>query len=179
WTRCDSACAARGRRRPRRRPRRRAEPSERRLAASSRRQDPMSAPLNRRLTAQDAGFLYFERPNQPMHGVGVGIYEGRLKLDEVMASLESRLHLLPRFRQKVVSPPYGIAHPTWEDDVDFDLAHHVSEETLPAPGDDRALAGAIARHLEPLLDRRRPLWKMVAVHGRADGNTAIFTMTHH
>src|SRR5262249_30709964 len=31
----------------------------------------------------------------------------------------------------------------------------------------------------PLLDRRRPLWKMVVVHGRADGNTAIFTMTHH
>jgi WS/DGAT/MGAT family acyltransferase len=135
--------------------------------------------LNRRLTQQDASFLYFERPNQPMHGVGVGVYEGHLSLDEVIRVTEERLHLIPRYRQKLVFPPYLLTHPTWQDDPDFDIRKHITEETLPAPGDDRALAEAAAKYLVPPLDRSRPLWKMVVVHGRADGNTAVFSMVHH
>jgi diacylglycerol O-acyltransferase len=138
-----------------------------------------SQQLNRRLTPQDAGFLYVERASQPMHGVGVGIYEGRMTLDDVIRTIGSRLHLMPRFRQKIMSPPFGIAHPTWEDDADFDIRAHITEETLPAPGDERAMAGAIARELTPPLDRGRPLWKMGVVHGRDDGNTALLTMVHH
>src|SRR5206468_5177056 len=75
-----------------------------------------SARLNRRLTAQDASFLYIDRPHQPMHGAWVGLYEGEMTLDEVRRAIEARLHLVPRYRQKVVFPPFGIAHPTWEDD---------------------------------------------------------------
>jgi diacylglycerol O-acyltransferase / wax synthase len=138
-----------------------------------------SQQLSRRLTPQDASFLYIERANQPMHGVQVAIYQGRMTLDEVIRVIGDRLHLMPRFRQKVMSPPFGIAHPTWEDDTDFDIRHHITEETLSAPGDDRAMAGAIARELTPLLDRRRPLWRMVVVQGRDDGNTAVLTMAHH
>jgi diacylglycerol O-acyltransferase len=137
------------------------------------------AQLNRRLTTQDASFLYFERPNQPMHGVGVAVYEGHLTLDDVIRVTGERLHLLPRYRQKLVFPPFGIAHPTWEDDPDFDLRHHITEDTLPPPGDDRAVASAVARQLVPPLPRDRPLWKMVVLHGRADGNTAILSMVHH
>ena len=139
----------------------------------------MTRALNRRLTTQDASFLYVERPNQPMHGVGVAVYEGHLTLDEVIRVTEERLHLLPRYRQRLVFPPFGIAHPTWEDDPDFDIRNHITEETLRPPGDDRALAEAAAKYLVPPMDRSRPLWKMVVVQGRADGNTAIFSMVHH
>jgi diacylglycerol O-acyltransferase / wax synthase len=135
--------------------------------------------LNRRLTSQDASFLYFERPNQPMHGVGVAVYEGRMTLDEFTGVIAQRLHLIPRFRQKVVPAPFGITHPTWEDDPDFDIGNHISEETLPPPGDERTMAKAIAQQLVPPLDRSRSLWKMVVVHGRADGNTAVLSMVHH
>jgi diacylglycerol O-acyltransferase / wax synthase len=139
----------------------------------------ISHQLNPRLTTQDASFLYFERPNQPMHGVGVAVYEGRMTLDDVIGVIAQRLHLMPRFRQKVVPAPLGITHPTWQDDPDFDIRNHITEETLPAPGDDRMMAEAIAKELVPPLDRSRPLWKMVVVHDRADGNTAVLSMTHH
>jgi WS/DGAT/MGAT family acyltransferase len=138
-----------------------------------------SSQLGRRLTTQDASFLYVERPNQAMHGVGVGVYAGRLDLDEIMRVMEQRLHLLPRYRQKLVFPPYGIAHPTWEDDPDFDLRRHIEEVSLTAPGDDRALSDAVAVELARLLPRDRPLWRMVVVQGSADGNTAILSMVHH
>jgi diacylglycerol O-acyltransferase / wax synthase len=138
-----------------------------------------SQQLNRRLTAADASFLYIERPNQPMHGVFVGVYEGRLTLDDVTRAIAGRLHLMPRYRQKVVFPPYGIAHPTWEQDPDFDIRNHIVEEALPPPGDDRAMASVIAKHLAPLMDRTRPLWKMIVLRGRADGNTPVLSMTHH
>jgi WS/DGAT/MGAT family acyltransferase len=139
----------------------------------------ISHQLNRRLTSQDASFLYFERPNQPMHGVGVAVYEGRMTLREVTDTVARRLHVIPRFRQKVVPAPLAITHPTWEDDSEFDIGYHITEETLPPPGDDRAMAKTIGKHLAPLLDRSRPLWKMVVVHGRADGNTAVLSMFHH
>jgi WS/DGAT/MGAT family acyltransferase len=139
----------------------------------------ISHQLNRRLTSQDASFLYFERPTQPMHGVGVAVYEGHMTRDEVTRTIASRLHVIPRFRQKVVPAPFAITHPTWEDDAEFDIANHITEETLPPPGDDRAMAKVIARELVPPLDRSRPLWKIVVVHGRSDGNTAVLSMFHH
>jgi diacylglycerol O-acyltransferase / wax synthase len=137
------------------------------------------APSNRRLTTQDASFLYIDRPNQPMHGAWVGLYDGRLSLDEVIRIIEGRLHLIPRYRQKVVFPPFGLAHPTWEDDTEFDVRRHISEEMLPAPGDDRAVATVVGRLLAPQMDRSRPLWQMVVLDGRGDGNTAVVTLVHH
>ena len=90
----------------------------------------ISHQLNRRLTSQDASFLYFERPNQPMHGVGVAVYEGRLTLREVTDTVARRLHLIPRFRQKVVPAPLAITHPTWEDDSEFDIGYHITDSTI-------------------------------------------------
>jgi diacylglycerol O-acyltransferase / wax synthase len=135
--------------------------------------------LNRRLTTQDASFLYIDRPSQPMHGAWLGLYEGHLALDEVVRATEARLHLMPRYRQKVVFPPFGIAHPTWEDDPEFDIRHHITEQMLPPPGDDGVVAKVIGGLLAPQMDRNRPLWKMVVLHGRADGNTTVATLVHH
>jgi len=135
--------------------------------------------INRRLTTQDASFLYIDRPGQPMHGAWVGLYEGDLTLEHVTRVIAARLYLVPRFRQKVVFPPFGIAHPSWEDDPEFDIANHIVEETLPPPADDRAVATAVGRLLAPQMDRNRPLWKMVLFRGRADGKTTVVTLVHH
>ena len=113
--------------------------------------------LNRRLTTQDASFLYIERPNQPMHGCGIGIYEGHLSLDDVIRVTEERLHPLPRYRQRLAFVPFGIAHPTWEADPDFDIRNHITEATIPPPGDDTAMAEVIGELYPPLLPRDRPL----------------------
>ena len=135
--------------------------------------------LNRRLTTLDAAFLYFEKPKAPLHIGGCYVYEGHLSRADVVRILAERLHLLPRYRQKIVFSPFGVAHPTWEDDPDFDLERHVEELTLPVPGDDRILSEVGGQAFAPPLDRDRPLWKIVLIQGRADGNTAMILMTHH
>ena len=135
--------------------------------------------LHRRLTTIDATFLYAEKPAQPMHVGGSMVYEGRLPLGTLVRALEDRLHLLPRYRQKVVFPLFAVAHPTWEDDAAFDIRNHVAEVTLPPPGDDRVLSEIGGRAFAGMLDREHPLWKLIVIHGRADGNTAVIWKVHH
>jgi hypothetical protein len=134
--------------------------------------------LNRRLTTTDASFLYFERPGQPLHIGSCNVYEGRVSVEDVIGVLEDRLHLLPRYRQKVVFAPVGIAHPTWEDDRAFDVRNHVEEVELPEPGMTRR-SRAWGAAFSPMLPRDRPLWKMVVLHGRPDGTTAVIWKVHH
>jgi diacylglycerol O-acyltransferase / wax synthase len=89
------------------------------------------------------------------------------------------MHELPRYRQRVVFPLFGLAHPTWEDDPFFDVANHVDEITIPAPGDDRAMSVAGGDVYARALDRRHPLWSVTLLQGRADGNTAAIWRIHH
>src|SRR5262245_29865111 len=125
--------------------------------------------LNRRLTSIDAGFLYAEKPEQPMHVGGCMVYEGHVARAELCPLMLDRLHRLPRYRQRVVFPPFALAHPTWEDDPRFDIDDHIEEHSLPAPGDDRAMAEAGGRAYAGMLDRSHPLWKLCLLQGRADG----------
>jgi diacylglycerol O-acyltransferase / wax synthase len=137
------------------------------------------APLRRRLSSLDAGFLYGERPDQPLHIGGCLVYDGPITLDALTRLVASRLHLLPRYRQTIVFPPFGVAHPTWEDDPAFDLRNHLAEVTLPAPGDDHVLSEVGGALYFPMLDRTRPLWQLILVHGHRDGNSRLLWKVHH
>lgn len=136
-------------------------------------------PLKRRLSAADSIFLYWEDESQPMHLGECLVYEGKFDRADVLRILAARIHLLPRYRQRVVVPPLRLAHPTWEDDPDFDLGNHVDELTLPAPGDDRVLSEVGGELQSQLLDRDRPLWHVTVMHGHADGHTVLFLKLHH
>ena len=61
--------------------------------------------LNRRLTSLDAAFLYLERKECPMHIGSTSVFESRLNLKDVTKHIEDRLHLIPRYLQKVTSRP--------------------------------------------------------------------------
>jgi len=135
--------------------------------------------LSRRLTNIDATFLYMEKPTQPAHIGGCTVYEGDLTQGEVAEILLSRLHRLPRYRQRVVFPPFGLAHPTWEDDPHFDIAKHIEEATLPAPGDDAVLSEIGGRAYAGMLDRERPLWKLILLRGHQGQRTAMVWKIHH
>src|SRR5262249_42330359 len=97
----------------------------------------------------------------------------------LVKTIAARLHLLPRYRQKVVFPAFGLAHPTWEDDPDFDVRHHVEEMMLPAPADDRVLSEVGGQVYAGMLDRERPLWKLIVLHGHGDGTSAVIWKIHH
>ena len=75
--------------------------------------------LNTRLTSMDASFLYFEKKESPMHIGSVSIFEGEIPFDKFMENINSKMHLLPRYQQKVIPDPFNLGHPTWEFDSEF------------------------------------------------------------
>jgi WS/DGAT/MGAT family acyltransferase len=139
----------------------------------------MARELKSRLTTTDASFLYAEKPTEAMNTGGCLVYDGHISGAEFLELFAQRLHELPRYRQRVVFPPFGLAHPSWEDDPRFDLANHVEEVTLPAPADDLTMCALGGQFLAGALDRRHPLWKVVLLQGRSDGNTAMAWKLHH
>ena len=100
----------------------------------------MAKELSRYLTALDAAFLYFEKPTEAMHIGSCMVYEGRMERQELIELLEKRLHLTPRYRQRVVFPPFAANHPFWIDDPEFDMVMDLPlgtsfvQEMLFAPG---------------------------------------------
>lgn len=138
-----------------------------------------------RLTAQDAAYLYLERPSMHMHVAGLCILDpssrpdARLRFEDVAEVILSRLHLVPRFRQKVVFVPGNVARPVWVDDAGFDVDFHLRRAALPAPGGRRELADFVQRvHSRPL-DRSRPLWEIYLIEGLEDGAVAVLSKAHH
>jgi WS/DGAT/MGAT family acyltransferase len=137
------------------------------------------------LSAQDAAFLYLERPTMHMHVAGLSVLDpstrpgGRLRFEDLAAVITSRLHLAPRFRQKVVFVPGNLGRPLWVDDEDFDIDFHLRRAALPAPGGRRELADYVQRvHARPL-DRSKPLWETYFIEGLEDGLVAVLSKVHH
>ena len=143
------------------------------------------------LSGQDASFLYFETPKAPMHIGSFLVYNPEtapgsfVRFKDILAHVESRLHLSRVFRQRLVNVPFNLDHPYWIDDDDFDLEFHVRHIALPKPGDWRQLCIQAARlHARPL-DLTRPLWEMYViegldnVEGTPPGSFAVLTKTHH
>jgi len=133
-----------------------------------------------RLSAVDAAFLAQEKPNTHMHIGALARFEGEPPgLVEFLAHIESRLHLVPRYRQKLATPPLETGRPLWVDDPTFNLAYHVRHTALPAPGDEDALLAMCARVFSQRLDRSKPLWELWLVEGLEGGGFALVSKTHH
>lgn len=140
-----------------------------------------------RLSAEDSFFLSIETPTQPMHVGSLAVFEGkpwfgpdgRFRIDDVREEVGRRLHLVPRFRQRVRFVPLDQGRPVWVDDHKLDLTYHVRLTALPRPGDDEQLMTLMQRIQEQPLDRARPLWEMWYVEGLAGDRVALIQKTHH
>jgi diacylglycerol O-acyltransferase len=138
-----------------------------------------SLATSRRLSPVDAAFLYLERKEIPLNIAGIAIFDGPIPFDQFVANIESKLDLLPRYRQIVVPPPLNIGHPAWEDDRDFDIRRHIFRIRLRAPGGDEQLEELGGRIFSQIMDRRKPLWDVHVVEGLKDGRGAIILRVHH
>ncbi len=146
----------------------------------------MSAAFFTRLSGLDRSFLIYEGPCSPMHVAAVEIFEGGplrgadgvIDLERVLEYVASRLHLLPRYRQRVVPAPLG-GDPIWVDDTHFNLRYHVRHSRLPRPGSERLLKRTCARILEQRLDLQKPLWELWLVEGLENDRVAMVSKTHH
>ena len=131
-----------------------------------------------RLTSQDASFIYGETASGPMHGVTIAVIEGEVPYERIYRHFESRIHLVPRFRQRLAFVPFNLAHAKWVDDPNFDLRNHVKLHVLPEGSDLESAIEAALTLGEPLLDRERPLWLDYVLSG-VPGYTLLAQMGHH
>jgi diacylglycerol O-acyltransferase / wax synthase len=133
-----------------------------------------------RLSAVDASFLHQEKQASHMHVGALVIFEAPPpSRDEFAAHIESRLELVPRYRQKLAFPRFEMGRPFWVDDPQFNIDYHLRHTALPAPGSMDQLRQLVGRIFSQRLDRSKPLWEVWLVQGLEDGRFALISKTHH
>ncbi len=135
-----------------------------------------------RLSSVDSSFLRVESPNAHMHVGWMSLLElppavRRFDLDELKRRIAGRLHLLPRFRQRITRIPLGAGEPVWRDDPGFELDYHVRE--LPPAFAARGVRRAADAFFTYPLRRDRPLWEIAVIPRLTDGRAAILGKLHH
>ena len=101
------------------------------------------------------------------------------EFDDYLDHVRSRLHLVPRYRQKLAVPPLETGRPLWVDDPNFNIEYHVRNTALPAPGTEEQLFLLASRISSQQLDRSKPLWENWLVEGLEGDRFAIISKTHH
>jgi WS/DGAT/MGAT family acyltransferase len=133
-----------------------------------------------RLGALDMSFLNIEDDTAHLHVASVMIFDGEPPShEEFVESVSRRLHLVPRYRQKVAFMPLNAGRPRWVDDPHFNIGYHVSRSALPPPGSEQQLRDLAGRLFSQQLDRDRPLWELWIVEGLEGGRFAAVSKTHH
>jgi len=133
-----------------------------------------------RLSSIDSSFLTNESDASHMHVGAVLIFEGPPPdYESFLEHVRSRLHLVPRFRQKLAFPPIETGRPFWVDDPNFNLSYHVRHSALPEPGSEDQLRNIAGRLYSQRLDRSKPLWELWLVQGLERNRFALVNKTHH
>ena len=139
-----------------------------------------------RLSVLDRTFLDFESDAYPQHVGATLLFEvgplrnpaGGIDADRVRAHVESRLHRIPRYRQRLAWIPIE-RHPVWVDDDRFNIHYHVRHAALPKPGSERQLKRLVARIMSQRLDYGKPLWELWVIEGLEGDRGALISKTHH
>ena len=134
-----------------------------------------------RLSALDSTFLHLEDDSTAhMHVASVMVFEGKAPTpQELVDHILSRLHLVPRYRQRLAYVPLGQGRPVWTDDPHFNPRYHIRHTALPRPADDAALKQLAGRLFSQRLDRSKPLWEIWLVQRMAGERFALIAKTHH
>jgi WS/DGAT/MGAT family acyltransferase len=139
-----------------------------------------------RISAQDRSFLHFEDATTHMHLGGLVLFEagplttpdGGIDIGRIRAQIAGRLHLVPRYRQRLGWIPV-FNQAVWVDDDHFNMSYHVRHTAVPRPGHDAQLKQLTARIMSQQLDRGKPLWELWVIEGLADDRFALLVKTHH
>ena len=137
------------------------------------------------ISGMDATFLYIDSPTSPMHVGSVAVIEGDLQFDTFRKIIQSRLHMIPKLRKRLVYAPMSIDYPYWVDDPNFDIDLHLQHIALPKPGGWKELRKIASQTFSEHLDQNRPLWSFTFVEGLDNvpqvpkGSVAIVSKIHH
>ena len=145
----------------------------------------------KKLSAQDAQFLYTQTANNLTHIMGVYIYDpstapgGFVRFKDIIRHVESRVDTSPLFKRRLHRLPFDMDHPYWVEDEHFDIEAHMSHARLPEPGDWRQFCIAVARWFSKPMDMNRPLWDIYIIEGLdripgiPKGSFAMLHRVHH
>jgi WS/DGAT/MGAT family acyltransferase len=115
-----------------------------------------------------------------MHIASVAIFEGpQPPFADIVAMVDAKLHLVPRYRQVVKFVPLDLGRPVWVDDPHFNIEYHIRHTALPTPGGESELRKLVGRVMGQQLDRSKSLWEIWVVEGLEDGRWAMLSKTHH
>ena len=117
-------------------------------------------PQRQRLSGLDSAFVYGESQRIPLHVGSLALLDATPTAgsrgwtstsSEFARGIARRLHLIPRFRQRLLEVPYDLARPVWVDDPAFRIEDHVHLTAVPRPGSRRQLlalmgTAAVDRH---------------------------------
>ncbi len=137
-----------------------------------------------RLSGLDAAFLGLETESSHMHVAGLAIFDPStaaqpVTVERLAEVYGGRLHLAPPFRRRLAPVPFGLHHPLWIEDPDFDIFNHLRHRRLPAPGGPDELSAAAAEMAAEKLDRSRPLWEITLLDGLEGDRIALYNKVHH
>jgi WS/DGAT/MGAT family acyltransferase len=96
-----------------------------------------------------------------------------------LAACEWGTRMVPRFRQKVVEPAFGLGNPVWVNDPDFDLHYHVRRQRITEGGGWREALEAAEQIAMTPFDRARSPLEVVLFEGLPDGRAAMLMKMHH
>ncbi|WP_026776974.1 wax ester/triacylglycerol synthase family O-acyltransferase [Polaribacter sp. Hel_I_88] len=139
----------------------------------------------KQVSGSDAAFLYAESPSSPMHIATLTVVEDSLNFEDFKAIVASKLHLIPKFRKRLLNVPMNLDYPYWVDDPNFDLDLHINRVKLPDPSNWKTLREMTSSIFSSPLDLRRPLWSMTFIEGLDEvsqvpkGSVAIVSKVHH
>lgn len=111
--------------------------------------------------------------------VAIAGFEGTPDWQVLRERVERATRLSPRFRQKLVESPLGLAPPRWVVDPEFDLSLHLHRGRVHRQGgmvdvvDFARVAGLTA------FDRDRPLWEFTLFEDLPQDRSALVMKIHH
>ena len=126
----------------------------------------------------DTFFLYLEREGQPINIASACEFEGKISKRACAKFVETKLHLIPRYKQRAVFPSFHLGLPNWELDPNFDILNHVREVVLKQ-GTDSDFKAEMAKVISSTLDRNHPLWDITLVQGLKGNRTGMIIRLHH
>ncbi|HKA92190.1 MAG TPA: wax ester/triacylglycerol synthase domain-containing protein [Acidimicrobiia bacterium] len=99
--------------------------------------------------------------------------------DALVERVDRGSHLIPRLRQRVVTPLLRVGPPCWSADPDFDLSYHLRRVRAPEPGSFDCVLDIARNAAMAGFDRARPLWEYTVVDGLEGGRSAFVIKVHH
>jgi WS/DGAT/MGAT family acyltransferase len=139
--------------------------------------------FDRHMSDEDALMWHIEKdPILRSTILALAIFDEAPDWRRLRARIERATHIIPRLRQRVVSPPFRIGPPRWTYEPTFDLDFHLRRMRLPAPGTHRQLLDALQPMAAASFDRARPLWEFTLIEGLqgpADSRAAFAMKVHH